>query len=122
MAHSIARTFYLTIIIEHIAFITLLTSGFLLAQKLQYFGATWLTQKLAIIFIIIIPLEIVDILLGNWLAAKASKKLFTRIPLTPLETRCLSLYHGLFTKIALVLIPSSVIIVMILATGKSGIF
>ena len=114
---KVNRVFFAMIVLEHIAFVTLLVSG--VAMAFQFGGASsWLQQKLYIVGLVIIPLEVVDILLGNWLAAKASKKFYTGLDLTAAEARWLRIYHGPFTKLALLTIPLSVLTVMYLAVSK----
>lgn len=71
--------------------------------------------------LVIIRFEIVDVFLGNWVAGKASKKLYAGDKLQNWEQRSLEIYHGIFTKIALVIIPSSVLMIMYLAISKAGL-
>lgn len=119
-AGKVNRVFFYTIILEHIAFVLLLASGFYLAMHYNWFGSEWLTQKLMIVAAVIIPLEVVDVLLGNWVANRASRKLYAGNPLKSWEAWGLKLYHGWFTRLALVVIPISVLLVMYLAIGKVG--
>ena len=121
VAAKVSRVFYVTVIIEHVAFVGLLTSGFYLAHTYHFFGSPWLTQKLAIVLLIIVPLEVVDIILGNWLASTASKKAYAGIVLTSWERRGLEIYHGAFTKIALLVLPIAVLLILYLATSKTAI-
>lgn len=121
LAERVSRVFYLTVIIEHIAFIVLLATGFLMAFKYNLFEAAWLTQKIYVVFLVVVPLEIADILLGNWVADRASKKLYAGKALRSWERYGLDIYHGAFTRVALVVIPLSVLIIMYLATSKAGL-
>ena len=118
---KINRIFFLTIVLEHLAFLALIASGVALALRFGFWGQEWLNAKLLIVGVIIVPLEIVDVLLGNWLAAKASEKYFSGKNLSAFEQRCLTIYHGLFTKIALLIIPLSVVAVMFIAISKMSI-
>lgn len=115
------RVFFLTLILEHVAFVVLLATGFTLVYRYQLFGPQWLDQKLVIVLLVIVPLEIVDVLLGNWVASQASGKLHAGKPLKSWETRGLALYHGTFTRIALMVIPVSVLAIMYLAISKAGL-
>lgn len=121
LAKRVSRVFYLTVILEHLAFISLLATGFLMAFKYDLLGAAWLSQKIFIVLLVIVPLEIFDVLLGNWIASTASKKLYAGRPLKSWERYWLEVYHGIFTKIALIIIPLSVLIIMYLATSKTGL-
>lgn len=120
LTERVSRIFYLTIILEHVAFITLVSTGFLLALEFGFLGAEWLTQKILLVCLVVIPLEILDILLGNWIASSASKKLYAGKPLKHWEQKGLDIYHGIFTKAALIIIPLSVLLIMYLATSKTG--
>lgn len=113
------KVFFWTIVIEHLAFIILLVSGFALALKFGFLDTVWLQQKLHIVLLVIVPLEVVDIFLGNWLAAQASSKSYQGVRLSNMERRWLAIYHGPFTKLALMIIPLSVLLVMYLAVSKA---
>ena len=121
LAQKVSRVFYLTVIVEHIAFVALLVTGYLMALKYDLLGAVWLEQKLYIVVLVVVPLEILDLFLGNWVASKASAKLYANRPISKWEKAGLDLYHGIFTKIALVVIPLSVLAIMYLATSKSAL-
>ena len=119
---KVNRAFFAMITLEHIAFFVLLATGLYMAMMAGWFATTWVHQKLLIIGLIIIPLEVVDIVLGNWLAAKASRNLYNGQKLSRREQRWLVIYHGPFTKLAIVIIPLSVILIMYLAVSKSPLF
>lgn len=119
-AETVSRVFYLTVLLEHVAFVVLLATGLLMAVRYPWMGADWLNQKLYLVFLVLVPLEIVDIALGNWIASSASRKLYAGKPLKRWERNGLALYHGLFTKIAMVVVPLSVMAIMYLAVGKAG--
>ncbi|MDO3387166.1 hypothetical protein QWI17_15065 [Gilvimarinus sp. SDUM040013] len=116
--HKVSRVFFYTIVLEHIAFAVLLATGFYMALDYGWLGAEWLSQKLTIVMLVIVPLEVVDVVLGNWLANSATKKLYAGAVLKPWEQVGLRLYHGAFTKLALLIMPLAVIAVMYLAIGK----
>lgn len=119
LSAAIFSAFFLLITLEHIAFIFLIGSGIYLTLHYELLDFLWLQQKLLWVFCLIIPLEIIDIILGNWLAAKASKKYYSGQKLSYWEGKILHYYHGIFTHLAIVLIPTSVLIVMWLAIFKA---
>lgn len=121
VAAKVSRVFFITLIIEHVAFLLLLISGFAIATQYQLFGNEWLTTKLYIVLLVIVPLEIIDVLLGNWLASRASKRLYQGAHVPLWQRKALALYHGVFTKLALLIIPLSVSLIMLLATSKTNI-
>lgn len=116
---KVNKVFFTMIAVEHIAFISLLLSGLLMAMEYGWLDSQWLQQKLMIVGLIVIPLEIIDIVLGNWLVAKASTKLFNGDFLTQQEQRYVDFYHGPFTKLAIVIIPIAVLFIMYLAISKA---
>lgn len=118
---KVNKMFYLTLILEHVAFVVLIASGVYLAVVFNMLSGAWLKQKILIISVIVVPLEILDVLLGNWLANTASKKLYAgRVP-SQWEKRGLEIYHGIFTKIAILVMPLCVFALMYLATTKSAL-
>lgn len=120
LTEKVSRVFYLTVLLEHVAFIVLLATGLLMAIHFQMMGSDWLNQKLYLVFLVVVPLELADIALGNWIVSSASKKLYAGKPLKGWERAGLSIYHGIFTKIALLVIPLSVLAIMYLAISKTG--
>ena len=110
---AVYRIFLQTLWLEHIAFLGLIMSGAAMASITQAFGQPWLTTKLMIILAIIIPLEIVDIYIGNF----KLPKLIGEQEQSKLE----HFYHGIFTKTAIVLLPPAVLAIFILAVTKSTI-
>ncbi|MGY0216254.1 hypothetical protein ACWJJH_02575 [Endozoicomonadaceae bacterium StTr2] len=113
------RIFFLTVTLEHIAFATLLTSGVLLASLYNLFTLPWLQYKLAIVLLIVVPLEVVDIWLGNWKIKQLVTKRNAGATLTSRESACIRFYHTTFTYIALATIPASVLAIMWLAISKT---
>ena len=121
VVEKVNEVFYLTLILEHVAFVALIASGVYLAVAFNMLSGDWLKQKLLIIGIIVVPLEILDVLLGNWLANTASKKLYAGGVPSHWEKRGLKIYHGIFTKIAILVMPLCVFAIMYLATTKSAL-
>ena len=117
-ASTISRIFFHLITLEHIAFLILVSTGLGMAFKFQLFSAPWLQQKLWIVFVLVIPLELIDIWLGNWMAAKVSKKLFKRESVSSFQRNCVHWYHGKFTLLAVIILPPAVLVIMLLAVGK----
>ena len=104
------KIFLQTLWVEHIAFIALLASGATMATLFHFWGQPWLNMKLGIILAVIIPLEIIDIYIGNFYLPKH----FNIDRPSQLE----KFYHGPFTKTAIALIPLSVFSLFILAVAK----
>tara|TARA_B100002049_G_C16005884_1_gene343628 strand:- start:128 stop:610 length:483 start_codon:yes stop_codon:yes gene_type:complete len=119
---KINRMFFAMITLEHLAFVALLISGFSMAFQANWFSSPWLHQKLFILALVIVPLEIIDIALGNWLAMKASAKKYSGYKLTFRQEKWIRIYHGPFTKLALATMPISVFGVIYLAVSKAPIF
>lgn len=107
---AVYRVFLQTLWLEHIAFLGLIISGATMASIAYTWGQPWLTTKLIIIVAIIIPLEIVDIYLGNF-------KLLKLIGENK-QSKIEQFYHGPFTKTAIILLPPSVLAIFILAVTK----
>ena len=118
-AARVSRAFYLMITLEHLAFIALLASGATLAYRYNLWASPWLEQKLFIVGLIVIPLEIIDVILGNWLCARAERRLYQGREVLPRQRAWLKVYHGVFTRAAIVIIPTSVLAIMWLAVSKS---
>lgn len=119
LLQQVSQVFFITLIIEHIAFALLLISGSWMAISYGWWNTAWLNQKLWLVGAILLPLEIVDIVLGNFIAAKASARFYQQKSLSPWQKRALSIYHGSFTKIAIIIIPIAVILIMYLAISKT---
>jgi len=115
------RYFFYLITLEHIAFVALILSGSYLAFSVGFWGSDWLNQKVLLVVTLLIPIEIIDIVVGNVLAARASTKLTQGLPLTWLEKKSLSFYHGAFTRFAIVAVPLLVIVVMGVAISKTAL-
>ena len=84
-----------------------------MASIAHAWGQPWVTTKLIIISAIIIPEEIVDIYIGNF----KLPKLISEKGKSKLE----HFYHGVFTKMAVILLPPSVLAIFILAVTKQAL-
>jgi uncharacterized membrane protein len=115
---KVSRVFFWMVTLEHIAFLALLATGITMAKQYGWWGSDWLNQKLLIVMGVIVPLEIIDIVLGNVIVARASKRLHQGAGISVTERTCIHFYHGPFTILALMLIPITVFLVMYLAVGK----
>lgn len=118
----IYRVFFFTIWLEHIALLVLLTTGVMMAIQYSMFEMVWFQQKLLVIMYLIIPLEIIDIWLGNWKVKKLIEQRNGRRTLSDGEHRLIGFYHKEFTYTSLALIPVSVALIMWLAISKSPIW
>lgn len=119
--YLVYRVFFATLVLEHVAFAGLLATGTWLAYSAGWFGSPWLWQKLLLIGAIVIPLEIVDVLLGNWKVKHWVERRANGLTLSATEQRLLQFYHGTFTKLALLLLPVTVLLIMVLAVSKQPV-
>lgn len=117
----IYKVFFVTITLEHIAFVVLLSTGGMMAYMYDMLQYPWLSQKWMLILAIIIPLEIVDVWLGNWKVKKLVEKRISGVELTKREGLYIHHYHTTFTRLALVVLPVVVLLIMWLAVSKNGI-
>lgn len=107
---NVYATFLQTLWVEHIALVTLLGSGAVMASLSNAWFASWLMLKLAIITAVILPLEIIDIYIGNFYLPKRAN---IRNP-----TRLEKFYHGPFTRVAMIVLPPAVVVIFLVATTK----
>ncbi|MDX3775328.1 DUF2269 domain-containing protein [Chromatiaceae bacterium AAb-1] len=119
---KVYRVFFWTITLEHIALCTLLLSGVAMAFHYGFIAAPWLQQKLWLVLLIIVPLEIVDIWLGNWKVKKLVEKRSHGRELTVCEKGMISFYHKGFTNLALVTLPITVLLIMWIAVSKQPLW
>jgi len=115
--HLAYRIFIKMLILEHIAFIALIASGIGMASLAFGFNQPWLQWKLLIILLFIIPLEILDIWYGNI----KLPQIFSRLNETGYDTKqthILHIYHTYVTRIAIAIIPISVLAIMWLVIAK----
>lgn len=115
------RVFFFTLTIEHLAFASLLVTGSWLAITAGWLGSPWLWQKLAVVLLLVLPLELVDIYVGNWQAKRLVSLRSQGQPLSDSQQRLLLFYHGPFTKLALLLLPGSVFLILWLAVSKQAV-
>jgi len=116
------KVFFLTLTLEHIAFVTLLLTGSLMAYQVGWFYTPWLQQKLWLVLLVIVPLEIVDIWLGNWQAKRIVELRSLGHPLSARQEQLLQFYHQGFTKLALLVMPATILLIMWLAVSKQPLW
>lgn len=118
--HLAYRIFIKTLILEHVAFIALLASGIGMAILVFGFNQAWLQWKLLIILLLIIPLEILDIWYGNIKLPQIFSRL-NEAGYDTKQTRTLHIYHTYITRIAIAIIPISVLAIMWLVIAKPSL-
>lgn len=114
------RIFIQMLIIEHVASVALLISGIGMATLLFGFNQPWLQWKLLIIALVIFPLEITDIWYGNI----KLPKIFSQLNVQGYDlqsARQLHIYHTYVTRIAIAIIPLSVLAIMWLVIAKPNL-
>lgn len=119
---KVYRVFFWTITLEHIALCTLLLSGAAMAFHYGFIAMPWLQQKLWLVLLLIVPLEIVDIWLGNWKVKKLTEKRSSGTSLSQREQAMINFYHKGFTNLALVTLPLTVLVIMWLAVSKQTLW
>ncbi|MDH4017529.1 MAG: hypothetical protein OEV20_09325 [Actinomycetota bacterium] len=64
----VRRQFNLVVALEHLAFATLVVTGLMLMESVDwaYAGQSWLGWKLLLVFVIFIPMELLDVILSAW--------------------------------------------------------
>ncbi|MFC3116241.1 DUF2269 family protein [Cellvibrio fontiphilus] len=115
--HLAYRVFIRMLILEHVAFVTLIASGIAMATLVFGFNQPWLQWKLLIILLLIIPLEILDIWYGNIKLPQIFSHL-NEAGYDTKQTRTLRIYHTYVTRIAIAIIPVSVLGIMWLVIAK----
>ncbi|WP_333608914.1 DUF2269 domain-containing protein [Arsukibacterium sp.] len=119
---KVYRVFFWTITLEHIALCSLLLSGTIMAFHYGFFAMPWLQHKLWLVLLIIVPLEIVDIWLGNWKVKKLTEKRSAGAELSQREQAMINFYHKGFTNLALLTLPLTVLVIMWLAVSKQTLW
>jgi len=114
----IYKVFFFTLTLEHISLAVLLSTGAIMALHFGHWPAQWLQWKLLIIVLVIVPLEIVDIWLGNWKVNQLVEKRNAGTALTKLEKKLIRFYHRYFTSAAIVILPIAMFLIMWLAIAK----
>lgn len=117
---AIYQVFIKMLILEHVAFIALLISGFCMALFWFGFQQGWLQWKLLIILLLIIPLEIFDIWYGNIKLARIFSNRQNDKYL-PDESRILFVYHRYITGAAIMIIPLALLGIFWLVIAKPGL-
>jgi hypothetical protein len=120
VTHYLYRGFFQMLWLEHLGFFTMLASGLVLLG-MYGFGAiatTWLELKLALVVLIIVPIELADL----WFSHRGLPEIFASrrpdAPYTEREKRLLDLYHRRFVPITLPVLLATVVVVMWLAVAK----
>ena len=64
----VRRQFNRVVALEHLSFAALVVTGLMLAEAADwaYAGQSWLQWKLALVFLIFIPMELADVVLSAW--------------------------------------------------------
>ncbi len=114
------KVFIQMLILEHVAFAVLLASGIGMACLIYSFGPAWIQWKLMIILLVIIPLEIADIWIGN-IKLPTIFSQFNQNGYNTTAITTLRIYHQYVTYIAIALIPISVLTIMWLVIAKPNV-
>lgn len=104
--------------IEHIALITLLVSGSLMAIITGSFTQDWFIVKLFLIILIVLPLEVIDIWYCHYKLPALFHERHPSRPYATDEKLLLHNYHSRFVPLALVCIPLTVMSIFWLVIGK----
>ena len=119
---KVYRVFFWTITLEHIALCSLLLSGAAMAFHYGFIAMPWLQQKLWLVLLLIVPLEIVDIWLGNWKVNRLIAARSAGTALTARQQALVQFYHKSFTNLALITLPATVLVTMRLAVSKQALW
>jgi len=114
----IYKIFFFTLTLEHVALACVLSTGLILGFYFGHWPAEWLQWKLLIILVVIIPLEIVDIWLGNWKVKRLVESRILGETLSSKEQALINFYHSKFTTFAIAVLPISIAAIMWLAIAK----
>ncbi|GAA6154225.1 hypothetical protein [Pseudoteredinibacter isoporae] len=116
------RLFYRLIALEHVALLFLLGSGLWLASQYALWPSPWLQQKLILVFAVLVPIELVDLVLANVLLPRIHQKQYDGGRLTTWQQTLQSVYHGPFTYFAVFVIPLLTLSIMYLVVSKQTLF
>lgn len=116
------KVFFLTLTLEHLALCTLFVSGAWMAFGYGWTDMPWLQNKLWLVLLLIVPLEIVDIWLGNWKVQQLIKQRALGVELTSKQQGLIQFYHKGFTHLALLTLPVTVLAIMWLAVSKQPLW
>lgn len=120
VTHYLYRGFFQMLWLEHLGFVTMLASGVVLLGMygLGAMATAWLEFKLAIVVLVIVPIEAADL----WFSHRGLPQIFVSrrpdAPYTGSEKRLLDLYHLRFVPIALPVLLTAVVTIMWLAIAK----
>lgn len=118
--HLAYRIFIKMLILEHVAFMTLIVTGTGMAITVFGISQPWLQWKLLIILLLIVPLEILDIWYGNIKLSQIFSR-FNEAGYDTKQMRILHIYHSVVTRIAIAIIPISVLAIIWLVTAKPNL-
>lgn len=116
------KVFFLTLTLEHLAFCTLLITGGWMAFGYGWIEMPWLQHKLWLLVLLIVPLEVADIWLGNWKVQQLVNKRIRGQQLSARQQALIHFYHRGFTNLAIVILPITVLLMMWLAVSKQALF
>lgn len=116
------KVFFATITLEHLAFCSLLLSGGWMALSYGWLDMPWLQNKLWLVLLLVVPLEIVDIWLGNWKVKQLVSRRSAGAVLSTKEQALIHFYHRGFTWFAVAMLPPTVLLIMWLAVSKQGLW
>lgn len=120
VTHYLYRGFFQMLWLEHAGFFALLASGIVMLGMFDFamVQAKWLTIKLAILLLVILPIEVADL----WFSHRGLPQLFVSrrpdAPYTERERRLLDAYHRRFVPVALPILLGAVVTMMWLAVAK----
>ena len=120
VTHYLYRGFFQMLWLEHLGFFTLIASGAVLLGMYGFgaLEATWLKVKLALVLLVIIPIEVPDL----WFSHRGLPEIFASrrpdAPYTESEQRLLDAYHRRFVPIFLPILLVAVVVIMWLAIAK----
>ena len=120
VSHYLYRGFFQMLWLEHLGFFALIASGAILLGMygLGALEATWLKLKLALVLLVIFPIEVPDL----WFSHRGLPAIFASrrpdAPYTESEQRLLDSYHRRFVPITLPILLAAVVVIMWLAIAK----
>ncbi len=101
---------------------TLLINGAWMVFGYGWIEMPWLQQKLWLVLLLIVPLEVVDIWLGNWKVQQLVNRRSLGQELTARQQAIIHFYHRGFTYLAICTLPVTVLLIMWLAVSKQALF
>ena len=104
--------------IEHLALLTLIASGVMMAIITDSFTQSWLLMKLLLVVLIVLPLEVIDIWYCHYKLPALFHQRHPSRPYASQEQQLLNSYHYRFVPIALICVPLSVMSIFWLVISK----